>query len=110
MKSFLKAAPEFRNGYKDKKRLAAVAMLGCCVCERFNLTQKTISEVHHLIGCGIGKKASDLKTINLCAFHHRTGGNGHAIHETPLKIWEEKFDSQEELLEYTNNLLQFNLR
>lgn len=102
MKSYLKADPELRNGYKDRKRLAAVAMLGCIICNKLDLKQKTRSEVHHLIGCGIGKKASDLKTINLCAFHHRTGGNGHAIHETPLKTWEEKFFTQEYLLELTN--------
>jgi hypothetical protein len=106
MKSFLKAAPELRNGYKDRKRLAQVAMLGCIVCQKFNLKQRTRSEVHHLIGCGIGKKASDLKTINLCAKHHRTGENGEAIHATPLNFWQEKFGSQEELLELTNKILE----
>ena len=102
---FQKAPPELRNGYKDRIHLGKVAMLGCCVCQRIGLKQKTRSEVHHFIGCGIGRKASDLKTINLCAFHHRTGGNGNAIHETPLKAWEAKFSSQADLLKYTNDLL-----
>lgn len=106
MKSYLKADPELRNGFKDKKRLADVAMLGCVVCNELNLEQKTRSEVHHLIGCGLGKKASDWKTINLCAMHHRTGDKGIAIHATPLREWQDKFFTQEYLLEVTNKLLK----
>lgn len=102
----MKAAIEMRNGYKDPERLRLLHQFPCQVCEKFNLVQKTVSEAHHLIGCGLGKKASDLLTIVLCKFHHTSGGNGNAIHETPLKKWEAKFTSQEILLEEVNKFLE----
>lgn len=103
MKSFLKQPPELRNGYKDKKRLAALHELPCGVCESGEQTTRT--EAHHLIGCGIGKKASDLLTIPLCRNHHSAGISGVSIHATPLHAWESKFDTQENLLERVNLLL-----
>lgn len=105
MTSFFKVSPEFRNGFKCKQRLALVAMMGCVLCKILELKQKTRSEVHHLIGCGLGKKASDLLTIDLCNFHHVSGGNGQAIHATPLKTWESKYFTQLELLKRTNVIL-----
>lgn len=106
MKSFLKPSPEMRNGFKDPKRLAAVRSLRCCICAKFDLPQLTATEAHHRIGNGIGLKASDLLTFGLCRAHHTSGGKGVAIHETPLREWEEKFDSQDNFIEATNNLLK----
>jgi hypothetical protein len=102
MKNFLKPAPEFRNGYKDPKRLAKIHDLKCCACEKLGIDQQHPTEAHHLIGFGIGKKASDLFTIPLCSKHHARGNKGDAIHETPLKQWERKFGTQQELLEKVN--------
>jgi len=103
-----KPEEHLRNGFKDKKRLAAVSMLNCIVCKELKLKQVTRTEVHHLIGCGLGKKASDLLTISLCSKHHVSGGKGEAIHSTPLWMWEEKFLPQRVLLEKVNQLLNIN--
>ena len=101
----MKPPPEERNGYKDKERLAAIHQLPCVACAWIGQEQTTRTEAHHLIGYGLGKKASDLKTIPLCSKHHARGNMGEAIHETPLNQWESVFGSQEELLEITNELL-----
>lgn len=106
MTSFLKPSPEFRNGFKDPKRLAAVRKLECCACEKLGIEQKYPTESHHLIGYGMGKKASDLLTIPLCFLHHAGGNMGDAIHETPLKRWEERFETQQKFLEMTNRMLE----
>jgi hypothetical protein len=105
MKTLFKPEPQLRNGYKDKKRLAAIHNLPCVICVEFGLEQETRTIAHHPIGFGMGKKASDALAVAICDFHHTSGGKGHAIHETPLKIWEEKFLTQERLLELTNQLL-----
>lgn len=102
----MKPPLEFRRGHKDPKRLKAIHDLPCLVCKEFGLMQKTRTEAHHLIGFGIGKKASDLFTIPLCSKHHARGNRGDAIHETPLNEWENKWKSQEEFLELTNELLR----
>ena len=101
----MKKKPELRNGFKDKKRLAEIHNLPCLVCREFNLQQKTRTVAHHLIGFGLGKKASDAYAVAICDFHHTSGGKNHAIHETPLKVWEAKFLPQSKLLELTNREL-----
>jgi hypothetical protein len=102
MKSFLKPPIEERNGYKDPARLAKIAAMKCIACNKANLKQLFITEVHHLIGYGIGKKASDIFTIPLCSFHHRLGNKGEAIH-SGIKSFENNFGTQEDLLKETNN-------
>lgn len=96
---------EFRNGYKDPKRLERLRQMACIVCERLGLSQTTRTEAHHLKGYGMGKKVSDLLTFPLCGLHHARGNMGEAIHETPLKQWETVFGTQERLLELTNEKL-----
>jgi len=78
----------------------------CIVCERLGVDQTTRTEAHHLIGYGMGKKASDLLTIPLCSSHHARGNMGEAIHETPIKQWQVVFGRQEELLLLTNEKLE----
>jgi len=106
MKSFLKPPLEQRNGYKDPKRLAAIHKLECLACKKIRVIQIHATEAHHLIGYGIGKKASDIFSIPLCSLHHARGNRGQAVHETPLKEWESVYGSQEELLELTNKMLE----
>jgi hypothetical protein len=106
MKSFLKPDPKFRNGYKDPKRMAAIHDLYCVVCFAKGLKQTTKTIAHHSIGGGLGLKVSDLKTCAICEFHHNKGGNGDAIHNTPLWEWEEKFFTQNELILMTNRMLE----
>ncbi len=93
---------EFRNGYKDKERLAKMHDLHCVNCKAQGRKQTTRTIVHHKIGMGLGKKASDLLTMAICNDCH-TGEKG--IHNMPLWQWEEKNFTQDELIEMTNDLL-----
>lgn len=106
MKSYLKPPLEERNGFKDSKRLSLIHDLPCVVCLTKELKQTTKTIAHHSIGGGLGLKVSDRKTSALCEFHHNKGLNGESIHETPLWQWEEKFQTQDELIELTNKLLE----
>ena len=103
MKSYLKPPPEFRNGFKDKERLAKIHDLACVVCSERGLQQRSKTIAHHKIGNGLGLKASDRLTIALCEDHHNKTSEG--IHEMPLWMWEEKYFTQEELIEMTNRML-----
>ncbi len=105
MKSFLKAEPQFRNGYKDPKRMEDIHNLPCAVCVKHSLQQQSRTEAHHLIGYGMGKKASDLYTAAICFCHHGPDVAGVAIHSTGIKTWEAKYGTQEEFLEMTNKML-----
>jgi hypothetical protein len=102
MTSLLKPPIELRNGYKDKKRLAALYNLPCVNCKAKGRRQTTRTIAHHRIGLGLGKKASDLLTCSICEDCH-TGKNG--IHNTPLWKWEEENSSQDRLIELTNEML-----
>jgi len=53
------------------------------------------SDIHHITGAGMGKKS--IHALPLCHEHHQ-GSQG--IHHLGNKVWEEKYGSQEELLEY----------
>lgn len=104
MKSFLKAEPELRNGFKDPERLAKIHSLPCVVCFTKGLEQRTATIAHHKIGNGLGLKTSDRLTAAICEAHHNKSING--IHNIPLWLWEEKFFSQELLIEMTNKMLE----
>lgn len=96
---------ELQNGYKDKNHLAKVAKLGFCfACRVEKAPRPGRLEIHHLIGCGLGKKASDLLSLLICNFHHTSGGRGHAVHSGVFK-WEEKFGTQESLILEIHELL-----
>jgi len=98
-----KPNPELRNGFKDKKRMAAIHELPCTICFASDIKQITRTVAHHKIGNGLGLKASDKLTMAICEDHH-TGKNG--VHTISLKKWEEKFFSQTELIEFTNKMLE----
>ena len=100
-----KQPEELRNGYKDKARLAAISAMPCIVCKNIGMNQVFKTDCHHLTGCGMGLKASDLLTIPLCQFHHTRGGKGEAVH-SGVKSFEARFGSQNELLEQVNKILE----
>ena len=104
MKSFLKPEPHLRNGYKDPKRLAAIHNCPCVICFTKGLTQTSKTIAHHSIGNGLGLKVSDLKTMAICENHHNKGPEG--IHNMPLAQFEEKYFTQDELIELTNRMLE----
>tara|TARA_R110002020_G_scaffold54680_2_gene152231 strand:+ start:874 stop:1152 length:279 start_codon:yes stop_codon:yes gene_type:complete len=68
---------------------------GCVVC--FKLYGiKTPACIHHLTGAGLALKNRE-KFIPLCHTHHQ-GKEG--IHHLGRFTWEDKFGTQEELLNY----------
>ncbi len=89
-----KKPEKLRNGYKDKKYMEQLHNFPCIVCDKKNLTQKSRTEAHHLIGLGGGKKASDFLAFPLCSAHHDGRIAGTSIHSTPLKKWEREFGEQ----------------
>ena len=105
MINLLKPDPIYRNGYKDPARLAAIHNIPCSLCIYANKTQKTPTQAHHLIGKGIGKKASDLHTMSLCYEDHQ--GGPHAIHHIGVPAFEKNFNvSQDDLILLTNRMLE----
>jgi hypothetical protein len=102
----LKQDPKYRNGYKDKARLAAIHNLPCSLSYLKGWKQTTITEAHHLHGGGMGKKSSDLLTMSLAREHHTSGKN--AFHKIGRVAFEELHNcTQEDLIEITNKLLEY---
>lgn len=94
----------------DKKRLDAVADLGCIVCRKLGYG-KTPAEVHHLrrnpetgIKFGTRQRAGDNYTIPLCVHHHR-GGFGTGFHGGE-RTFESLYGTEADLWEQTNALLE----
>ena len=67
----------------------------CVVCHKL-YGIKTPPCIHHFTGAGMGLKNRE-QFIPLCHTHHQ-GKEG--IHHIGKFTWEEKFGTQEELLEY----------
>lgn len=62
-------------------RLDALADMGCVICGA------KPAEIHHLItGRFSTARKGDDETIPLCAYHHRHGPRGEAIH-AGSKVW-----------------------
>lgn len=90
------------SAYDRRKR--QLYEVGCVVC-RNHLDVWVEPEPHHLRSRGaMGKKAADHETIPLCHAHHRTGGYGVAYHAGPY-AFEQRYGTEEELLEQTNMLI-----
>lgn len=103
----LKPPKEFRNGYKDPKRINDLHNIKCSLCYKLGRTQTTRTTAHHKHGEGLGLKTSDLLAISLCDEHHQNGDK--AFHHLGRRAWEKEFNTtQEELLEITNELLENN--
>lgn len=88
----------------DKIRLSRVAELGCIVCRNLGYPCAP-AEIHHLrAGQGKGQRSDHSKGIPLCAHHHRAGGFGEAFH-AGKKTWQDKFGTEQELLDQVNAML-----
>lgn len=99
-----KKAEHLRNGYKDPERMEAIHDLPCVLCFTKNWAQKSPTVAHHKIGCGMGLKSSDRLSMALCDDHHNNY-NPESIHVMPLKRWEKKYFSQDELIFLTDKML-----
>ena len=84
-----------------KRRFAALADMGCCVCLREGLGA-TPPHIHHLLTGRAGFwRNDDENTIPLCPWHHQHGPNGEAIH-AGKRSFEAAHGTELELLAYTN--------
>lgn len=88
---------------KEKRHMNRVAEMGCCVCVLLGHGE-TPAEIHHIGNGTMAKRASNYEVIPLCHIHHRTGGNGVAVH-SGRKSFEANFGTEQELLEQTNRWL-----
>jgi len=85
---------------EEKRWLDAVSQLGCVVCRNTG-RGATPAEIHHIrAGQGMSQRASHLETIPLCVTHHRSGGNGVAVH-AGTRRFEDNFGTERELLDQT---------
>lgn len=99
----LKSGREPRTGTKaGKLRMARVALLPCAVREHGGCGGRIT--VQHC-GTGAGGRKDDMKTIPLCWEHHlgKEGIDGKRISK---REWQEKYGTEAELLEKTNQLLK----
>ena len=82
---------------ETKEHYKKLVEFGCVVCKREYGVYSTPC-IHHITGGGMGRKSNSLThTLPLCHEHHQ-GSEG--IHHLGNKVWEEKYGSQEELLQY----------
>ena len=91
-----------------EQRFRALSNIGCIVC-LLHYNVFTPCAIHHLIGSkyrSTGKKAYYTFTIGLCPRHHQYGTKEHpSVHSHP-ELFKEKYGSQEELLNTTDNIIK----
>lgn len=89
---------------KDKERYQKLVDLGCIVCLK-DKGLYTPPEIHHPYG---RTKDGNQKTYGLCFYHHRQGGNcDEYVSRHPwLSEFEDRYGSEEYLLEETNKLIK----
>lgn len=81
----------------EREHLKVVADLGCVACFVQFGGWGTPAEIHHLRAtAGMGQRSRSV--IGLCHPHHRTGGNGMAIH-AGRQTFEATYGTELELLE-----------
>lgn len=97
----------------EREHMAKVAALGCIICELYHDAPDAPAEIHHITTRrGYGQRAKHTEVLPLCPMHHRLGESGVAVHNG-VKTWEERYDTQENLLkvvelklkEYESNLI-----
>ena len=86
----------------EKRHMAAVAELGCCVCRRV-LGVHSPAAIHHTDGKT--KPGAHMRVLPLCGIHHQTGGYGVALHAGRVE-WERRYGTAAELLEWVESNLE----
>ena len=82
----------------EREHMAKVAALGCIVCDIYHDAPDAPAEIHHITTRrGFGQRSKHTEVLPLCPLHHRNGGAGLALH-SGVKVWEERYDTQENLL------------
>lgn len=89
----------------ERRHMAAVAALGCCVCRR-EMGIYTPAAIHHVDGKT--KPGAHFRVLPLCARHHQHGGYGVALHAGKAE-WERRYGSQVVLLAWVNVTLDARL-
>jgi hypothetical protein len=82
----------------EKRHMDKVAALGCIACKVIG-HDDTPAEIHHLDRARI-----HTRVLPLCAYHHRHGPAGQAVHNCTPE-WEHNFGTQEDLLLQVNEQL-----
>jgi hypothetical protein len=86
----------------EKAHHDSVAALGCIACRIDGIFNTHVS-IHHVEGRT--KPGCEMKVLALCGPHHQTGGKeAPAIHPWKRRF-EQKYGTQEELMEMTAQLL-----
>jgi len=85
----------------EKKHQALVRDIGCIVC-LLKMGERTPASVHHA-KTGAGGRKNELKVLPLCHFHHQ-GREG--IHTLGRKAWQQKYWSEDELLEKVADIIR----
>lgn len=84
----------------EKRYMARVASLGCCVCRNLG-HGPTPAALHHVReGQGGSQRAGNYLVIPLCPTHHQTGGYGVALH-AGQEAWERMYGTEMDLLNQT---------
>lgn len=88
----------------DTERYRKLVEMGCVVCILFHDGIYSPPEIHHLITF---PKKHNQRTIPLCHNHHNAKKDcDEFTSRHPFKFrFEERYDSEESLLEYTNELI-----
>jgi len=91
----------------EKEHMGRVANMGCIACS--NCMDPPVYDspalVHHITARrGFGGRSKHMETIPLCHPHHDAGLYGISIH-SGVSAWEEKYDTQENLLQIVNERL-----
>ena len=90
-----------RHTKADKERFSKIVDIGCIACKRYHAVFSPCA-IHHIDGKT--KPGAHKKTIGLCGAHHQTGGYGVALHSGKA-VFEKKYGTEQELLEYQNELI-----
>jgi len=87
----------------EKQHIEKILQIGCVACRTMGIFTPDC-EVHHISNKTMGKRASNLETIPLCAVHHRLGGYGVAVH-AGRKAWEATYGTERELLDQVMEMI-----
>lgn len=88
----------------DKERYQKLVDLGCICCKLFKDEVYSEPDIHHLVTF---PKKDNQRTIPLCFYHHREGGNcdDYVSRHPWFAEFENRYDSEENLLKLTNELI-----